>query len=173
MVRPQPAPSFDDRPGISVIGSPKSTLELHETRISAEQYLEDVLVLHHGPDNGEGDFETMRPRPTTATGRTKDKIFADIPVPDEECERAWRSICAFEERDAAYKPTPLILTQLWASLCATLSSEGQAIDGPLDRARTWELVQDEGYPQPLLEAMVMRISADAASGDAGRRTLCT
>ncbi|KAI9883591.1 MAG: hypothetical protein M1823_004644 [Watsoniomyces obsoletus] len=171
VVRPQLISSIDDRPGISVIGSPKSTLELHEADVYAGQYLDDVLAWYHGPGVEEGDVTGLPSSSTVAAGRTKEKIIAGIPVSDEECERSWWMMCAFEDGNVAYQPTPLALTRLWASLCTALSSEGQAIDGSLERAGLWELIRDEGYPQPLLEAMMARISTDRAPSDTGKRAI--
>jgi hypothetical protein len=145
---------------LSVVATPKATLELHQISSSAEAYLDAALTSYDGPDE---DSRRHAAAPRSAD-RPKTRVFQHIPVSDEECERAWLAMCAFENDAAAYRPSPRVLAALWDSIQTAATSAGMDLLGAIHVDSLWDLIEDTGYPRAMLDAVLARISKNGVDG---------
>jgi hypothetical protein len=51
--------------------------------------------MFHNPEDGDGDFK-MTSWPTGFEKQSKIQVFANVPMCEEECERGWAEVVAFE-----------------------------------------------------------------------------
>jgi hypothetical protein len=71
-------------------------LELHRIAASSVPHLKKLIPIFHGPEFGDDDFGTVASSPVGFEKRSKIDVFADIPACEEECERGWTEVAAFE-----------------------------------------------------------------------------
>ena len=161
LAQPLPTTSIDEQPGIRVVASPKSTLELHQIHCSVELLIRDQTVPYDDTHAKSGDLVPPIVGRKTE-GKSKTKIFADVPASDEECERAWRAMCAFEHANVSYTPSSQEICHVWTSIGTALASVGKSLDGAINVDSLWRLVRDDGYPRSLLEAVFARLSTNKA-----------
>lgn len=131
-------------PTTCAIAACTATLELHPADASAVAHLEDALPVY---DMASGEVHT------THNGKTKAAVFADIPLSDGQCQHAWTDLVAFESAGNSYRPSVNILRQVWSSINAAALAEGMKLDSQFLGYDLAELVQEEGYPASLSQAV--------------------
>ena len=74
-------------------------------------------------------------------------------------------ICAFEHAGVARKPSPEALITLWKSLYSATAAAGIDVTGTgqCDTEGLWNVIEDDGYPRPLFNAVMSRISMQRES----------
>ena len=162
LVRPSDASRSVDKSAVSVIASLKSTLELHQTVASVISHLEKLLAVYHGPQDASDDFETID-LPSSREKKTKTAIFADVPASDGECEQAWVALCGFEDSGVAYRPSASALSGLWKAIYSAAASEPINLCHLIDMNALWRAMEEEGYPVSLIQAVLLRLAADATN----------
>lgn len=147
-----------------MIASPKSTLELHKVATPVIPHLEEALAVYHGPlDDGE-ESESMDVSPSHHE-RTKKQIFEDVPASNQECEEGWVELCAFEHRGVAYRPAALALVAVWKAIYSAAALEGINLCGQVDVDLLWRVMEDDGYPRPLLQAVLAKLALQTTTNN--------
>ncbi|KAL8931034.1 MAG: hypothetical protein Q9208_000136 [Pyrenodesmia sp. 3 TL-2023] len=111
-----------------------------------------ALPLYSEPESAKG--------PCSGETQSKQSVFTDIPISSQEFNQAWTSLCAFEIKGQAYRPTPHILWLVWKSLLSACIIKGCSLDQPLNLESLAKTVEDDEIPIPLLDAVMNRVSID-------------
>ncbi|KAI9794408.1 MAG: hypothetical protein M1816_005478 [Peltula sp. TS41687] len=168
LLKPTQAPSTTDKPALSIIACPKSTLELHPASTSVISYLERVLAKYYGPQDASEGFEPMDVSSDTFSRKqTKRRVFDDVPASEHECQQAWTALCVFEREGVAYRPAASALIGVWKVMHTTAAAEGIDLSGRFDLVILWERMEDDGYPKALVEAVLARLSSENATSNSG------
>lgn len=103
--------------------------------------------------------------------KTKNKMFQDVPATEHECEQAWTALCAFEHQGVAYRPTASALIGMWKVMHTAATSEGIDLSNPFDLETLWARMEDDGYPKPLVETVLAKLSAEITGNSGCKRSL--
>lgn len=191
---------------VTSIAKCSSTLELHMPReeFSAIPFLLKVLKVYNRLSSdgdvpvhadmdvdvgmGMGDSETLPSGKNGRGGRSiKDRIFADIPVSQAQCEKAWNHLCAFiydnasrgHQEGPCWRPAPLVKLDVWkrmveGAVLQDINLEKQFLVDDLWKA----LLDDDGiaepekgpFPRDLFDAVIRRVcESDQQGFDSGRK----
>jgi sister chromatid cohesion protein DCC1 len=131
-------------PTTCAIAACTATLELHPADAPALPYLQDALPVY---DLVAGQVDV------THNGRSKAAVFADIPLSNGQCEHGWTEAIAFELSGSSYRPSANTLRQVWSSVNAAALAEGMKLDSQFLGYDLAELVQEDGYPAALAQAV--------------------
>lgn len=124
---------------------------------SPAEYLSQCLPTYNDPqadDDGPGEVPSR-----SVEGRSKAAVFEDAPMSVGEFERGWTEMCAFELERLAWKPALVTLRGVWTSFLSAVHMKGLKVNEPIRINQLSAMVQEDGYPEPLLLAMVRRLSA--------------
>lgn len=130
-----------------------TTLELHPQHEDAAVYMDSFLPLYDMVD-GEVDAQHNH--------TSKARLFADIPLSDEQCEETWRQRVAFEISGSSYRPSANLLARVWKSTNAAAAAEGIKLDTSFLTDDLANLVAEEGYPAPLAAALIRHLSSTSS-----------
>ena len=118
-------------------------------------YLTQILNLFNDPqadisrDSGDQEKES----------KSKLALLLDAPFSAGQFNHAWSSLCAFEVEGRAWLPSPVALLGLWKSF--TSAATVQSINFEAFRiANIITLLEEDGYPRPLVDAMILRVGPD-------------
>lgn len=189
---------------VTSIAKCSSTLELHMPReeFSAIPFLLKGLKVYNrlssdgdvpvhadmDVDMGMGDSETL-PSGKNGRGRRriKDRIFADIPVSQAQCEKAWNHLCAFIYGDASrehqegpcWRPAPLVKLDVWKRMVEGAVLQDINLEKQFLVDDLWKsLLDDDGitklekgpFPRDLFDAIIRRVcGSDQEGSDSGRK----
>lgn len=142
-------------------------MELQLTTGDAPALLRQRLPLYEGVQDADDGFETMS-SPVTRETKSKLEVFDGVPLSNEECLRGWIEICAFEDDlRRATRPSANALIGIWTTILGAAVSEGISLASAFQVDELWRLIEDDGYPRPLLEAVVRRLISDEYIADDG------
>lgn len=150
-----------------------STLELYqspEEGISAIPFLLKFLRLYNWLSSDEGDprlnWITYGNNSDERT-RTKNRIFADIPVSRAQCERDWAMLCAFVYHDntpgsglCGWRPSALVRLDAWKRIVESALLRGVDLVKRFIPDDLWDAVLDddgEPFPRILFDSIVERV----------------
>jgi hypothetical protein len=171
VIQPTSTPSADPAslaPGIAVVATAKATLELQKTTGCASAHLGQLLPLYNGPEEARHDLETTASSPVAAReGMSKRELFSNIPLSDGQCQLAWTEHCAYELDGQAWRPSATALLGIWKAFLGAATSEGIDVGSAFHEDYLWTLMADEGYPRPLLTAVLDRLCAEGNAREAG------
>ncbi|KAF2492068.1 sister chromatid cohesion protein-like protein Dcc1 [Lophium mytilinum] len=145
-------------PGVSAIATCPTTLELHPVTGTAIPYLKDALPLYDLVDDEMVD--------AAGNGKSKLKVFSDVPLSDAQCEWGWRELIAFEFAGSSFRPSAVTLLKLWKSINVAALAEGIDLNKQFLTEDLLKAIDDEGYPVDLFHALLLRLAADDHVGDA-------
>ncbi|KAI9836386.1 MAG: hypothetical protein M1819_001416 [Sarea resinae] len=151
---------------LSAIASSKSTLELHHSTASAIPHLKQLLLPYDATLDDDRDpyMNTQQPMGAASIRRTRKSTFSDMPFCDNECERSWRSLVAFEHDGACFLPSASSSMDVWKALHTSAVAEGIDLTKQFKVYDLWALVQEDGFPQGLVEAVIRRVSSEEDQG---------
>ena len=167
LIQPGQAKTAGAVTGLSIISLVKATLEVQLDPSSALPYLGDLLPCFHGVHDTGGDLSTMTAARSGIEKLSKRALFNKIPLSEEECERAWLEICAYEDQSVAWRPSSIALLDMWRAVQSAATSEGLNLSSQFLRDDIWKLVAQEGQPRPLMDAVFSRIAHHDSSTDQG------
>ncbi len=145
-------------------------LELVPTKPEAAVFLKQHLPLWlvEYPDGTNNIKE-----PSATDKKSKVKLLEDAPFSTGEFEKAWTEICAFENEEAAWKPSAALLLQGWNIIMTTSTIKGYKLYEEFPIASITNTADEDGFPLALIEAIVARISTgDRNLGDGFARLDC-
>lgn len=90
--------------------------------------------------------------------RSKEAIFAAIPFSYGEIEQAWSELCAFELEGRCFRPTPLVLKELWSAICEGAILHGLDITGAFTLNELHNAMRDCILPKNLHESFIKSVS---------------
>ncbi|KAI9774282.1 MAG: hypothetical protein M1840_004176 [Geoglossum simile] len=146
-------------PGLCAIASPKVTLELHHVASSPLPHLRKSIPIFHGPESRDGDLEMMASSPVNFEKRGKDDIFANTPACEEECERGWTEIAAFELYGGCVRPSIWALLSAYKAIFSAATSQGIELESRFLIEDLWQAMEDDDYPRAFVEAVLARLAA--------------
>ena len=92
--------------------------------------------------------------------RSKNAILEDAPFSAGEFEEAWAEVCAFEHENVSWIPTAALLVKVWEIVITTAAIRGLMINDSFSEITIASMVEEEGFPAALLEAVLARVSAN-------------
>ena len=158
----QPAPSssnFEEQhafpaAGVKAIAQCATTLELKPSTVSGISYLKSLLPRYTGPEGNTGDT------PSKSASKSKDDVWNDIPLSRAEFEAAWVSLCAFEFESQAVLPKAISLQGIWKSILSATMVRGLKLEESIHVSDIMGLVEEDGFPVALLQAVTDRLAMD-------------
>ena len=150
-------PAFDAHgndlplPSTRVIASCTATLELHPSDESAATYLVKQLPVF---DLLDGVVES------TSNRTPKSALFANIPLSDAQCDRAWDELVAFEAGGSSHRPSPRALALAWRSINTAALAEGVQLDSQFLTEDMLNSLSEDLFPPQLVASMFRRLGTD-------------
>lgn len=95
-----------------------------------------------------------------AEHRSKLGLLADIPISDEEFERSWRDVCAFESKGQAMRPSVHSLARVWKAIMSAATAQGINVGEQFQMDDLWEVLEADDYPKPLVEALIRKLGTE-------------
>ena len=92
-------------------------------------------------------------------GKSSDKnaILRHAPVSTDEFNQVWQQVCAFEVLGRPWLPTPSALVMAWNSILSAATIRGVNLETKFELKSLAEAVVNDGYPWPLLTAIMTRL----------------
>lgn len=146
--------------GVSAIARCATTLELTTATISARAYLKNDLRVFHGPQVGIQSKDLAEV--DAADGRSKSIIYKDTPVSLQEFEDAWIELCAFELDSISWVPSSACLSEIWRSIISAVVLKGLNLQESVYIDDLAGLVEEDGFPAALLQAVIDRLHIEKA-----------
>lgn len=140
--------------GLNAIAQCTTTLELKPFTASAVNILKARLMQYTGSDSGVQDFSA------NSSGSGKERLRDDMPLSRAEFEMAWADLCAFELDETAMLPIATSLLGAWKSILSAGTVRGLKLDDSIHIQDIVGLVEEDGFPRNLVEAIVGRLSMD-------------
>ncbi|KAI9722015.1 MAG: hypothetical protein M1812_001975 [Candelaria pacifica] len=145
---------------LSITATCKATLELHPTNASPIPYLNQHLALYNGGDDELETLNGIDSSPENYEKVNKLEVFSHVPFSEGECESAWTEICAFEIQNVAMRPTARALAGVWKAIISGATSQALRLSSEFQLDDLWTIVEDDGYPRSLIEAVLGRLSSE-------------
>ena len=89
--------------------------------------------------------------------RDKSAILQDAPLSTDEFNQAWEQLCAFDVLGSPWLPTPSALAMVWKSILSAATVRGFDLEKSFELKSLAEIVGNDGYPQALFTAVVIRL----------------
>lgn len=129
-----------------------TTLELKPSSRSNVDLVKNLLPTYRGlEDNTEVSYPNQ-------LVKGKERISEDAPLSSAEFEAAWVDLCAFELNKNAVLPVTPVLHGVWKSILSAAAVKGLKLDVNVFIQDVAGLVEEDGFPQNLLQAVVSRLS---------------
>lgn len=138
---------------ISAFAKCSSILELHlqvderKTKAkTAEELLQRILPFYSGIDD-----DAMEDNPKSTQ---KEDLFEDVPYSEQECEKAWRDLIAFEKDNACWRASPKLLSELWDMLLETAQAEGIHLENKFELDQIKSKLDKSAAPEEIVVALL-------------------
>ena len=90
-------------------------------------------------------------------------ILQDAPFSSGEFDKIWTQLCAFEVLGRAWLPTPSALAMIWESILSIATVRGINLEKDFDLKSLAEMVGNDGYPEALFIAVMLRLVSNSSS----------
>ena len=142
--------------GMSAIAQCKAILEVVHTSASPLPYLKQRL-----PTYPTSQSEDMSSTPTTE-GRLANllALVEDVPFSKGELEKGLIELCAVESNDQIWLPSAQTLLLVWKSFLSAATVKGTNIKSSFPISEVLTLVEEDGFPEPLLVAMLRKQASE-------------
>ena len=146
--------------GVTAIGQCKALLELVPIQTQPILFLKDAIPVYSDERAVAGGHQT------SSKSRTKHALIRDMPFSTGEFDSAWTELCAFESEHEVWRPSALLLRDIWASFVAATIVQGIDITSTTSTTSTvWykdvvRMVMEDGFPEVVLQAMFRRLESD-------------
>ena len=169
ILQPSKIPSIESKEivpssAISAIAQCTATLELLHSSPNAALFLRQVLPVYQ--EGGVHLGSTRKRQNTTSSeleSKSKFAILAEAPLSADELEKAWIELCVFELDGQAFLPSARTLLNLWKSFVAAAAVKDVRLEESFRVTDLAELVEEDGYPYILLEAVMRRLDGNLIS----------
>lgn len=142
--------------GVSAIAQPTSTLELIPSSFPGRSILRRILpVCNATRIESEGN-----PGPALADRISKFVALESVPLSSAEFEASWIQLCAFESEGQAWLPTATLLARVWNSILSVATAESLDLEQSFRIQVIADLVREDGYPIPVVEAIARRLHSN-------------
>ena len=131
-----------------------TTLELKPSSRSSVDFVKSLLPQYRGP---EDNTEVSSPNQLV---KGKERTCGDATLSRAEFEAAWVGSCAFELNNNAMLPVAPVLHGLWKSILSATVVKGLKFDVNIFIQDIVGLVEEDGFPRSLLQAVVSRLSVN-------------
>lgn len=170
--------AIDRRNSVTAIAQCKSTLELQSPKAdhSALSFMLEKLPVYDAPEIDGGmdidlEHHGNQKNSLDESGREKavDKFFADVPLSQAECVKAWVEVCGFAHKEGdnfkCWQPSVMAKLDIWkkiieGSLLQEINLESQFLVKDL-----WAAIKDDEapqddvpFPKALFNAVILRLS---------------
>ena len=140
--------------GLSAVAQPTSTLELIPS-FPSRSILRQILPVYNAAQiEPEGN-----PGPALANRMSKHVALESVPLSSAEFEASWIQMCAFEFEGQAWLPTATLLARVWSSMVLLATAEGLDLEQSFRIQAITNLVREDGYLVPVVEAIVRRLGS--------------
>ena len=145
---------------MSAIAQCAATLELIPVCPSAVIYLKQALNLqiYRDPRCEIEDQNVLGSHSRQAVKKSKTLISEDAPMSQGEFDKGWTELCAFESEDQAQLPSAISLSNAWKSFISAATLKEVKLEENFCISDLAGLVEEDGYPKALLEAIIARVS---------------
>ncbi|EKG12129.1 Sister chromatid cohesion protein DCC1 [Macrophomina phaseolina MS6] len=152
-------------PGISAVAKCGALLELHPVHESPVAALREAITRIWHSERWDG--ETIAGFSGEVVEKSKEEFYADIPFSDQECEKAWVDLCAFEFEGRPVVPTVPAQWMYWRTIFTTAVAEGIDLGAQFQIAHLAKTLQDEESLIPELVGAILRrlLPDDQMAGD--------
>lgn len=135
-------------------------LELLPAALPTTVLLENRLSVFDGPSIPALSGEAAKPLSTSDQRNNKSAVFEDTPLSMQEIEDAWVKLCAFEMDATSWIPTSAILCRTWRSIITAVTLKGLKLQDGIHVNDIAGLVEEDGIPAGLLQAVVHRLHSE-------------
>lgn len=152
---------------MSIIAQCKAILEVVHTDASPLPYLRQRLPTYPTSQSGEpSGAVTIEGRQTNLQA-----LLEDVPFSKRELEKGLIKLCAVEVSDQIWLPSAHTLLLVWKSYVSAVTIKGTNITSSFPISEVSTLVEEDGFPQPLLEAMLRKLAFEWNDNQLGRKSL--
>ncbi len=137
---------------ISAIAQPTAMLELIPSSYCGPLIMRQILPIY-GISQAESETDF-------ADRTSKYAALDDLPLSSAEFEAFWIQLCAFEHEGQAWLPKATVLVGVWKSIISAATANSMDLAQSFRTQDVMELVREDGFPVPLIEAVVRRIRSD-------------
>lgn len=160
--------SYLDDSGMSVIARCKAILEVVHLSTSLVPYLKRRLptyVISQSEDLSGG---------VTIEGRSVNlqTLLEDVPFSKGELEKGLIELCAVEISDQIWLPLAQTLLLAWKSFMTAATVKGTDVRSNFPISEMCTLVEEDGFPHPLLVALLRKLSSKSDASHLGCKSLC-
>ena len=145
---------------VSAIAQPTATLELIPSTLHGESTLKQALPIYdRNQAESEGNYSSDT-APPPAEKISRYAILDQLPLSFGEFEALWVGLCAFEIDGQAWLPTATLLAAVWKSTVSAATADSLDLDQSFRLQVIIDLVQEDGYAVPLIEAVIRRVRSN-------------
>ncbi|KAK7732101.1 hypothetical protein SLS57_001081 [Botryosphaeria dothidea] len=146
-------------PAISAVAKCGALLELLPVSESPVAALREAITRIWHSERWDG--ETTADFSGEVVEKSKEEFYADVPFSDQECEKAWIELCAFEFEGRPVLPTLPALWMYWRTIFTTAVAEGIDLQAQFQIAHLAKTLKDEeDLISELVEAIFHRLLPD-------------
>lgn len=131
-----------------------TTLELRPSLRSGSDLFRSLLPQYRGPEDNTGNNFPSQ------LVKGKEGFCEDAPLSRAEFDAAWVGLCAFELKGNAFLPTAPLLHGIWKSILSATVVKDLKLEVNVFIQDIAGLVEEDGFPRSLLQAVVYRLSVD-------------
>ncbi|KAF2143558.1 uncharacterized protein K452DRAFT_224820 [Aplosporella prunicola CBS 121167] len=150
--------SLSETPAFSTIAQCGSMLELRPVADSPRPLLQEALAECDDVRRDDAAGPALNGGPLTS--KSKAEVFADVPFSDEECERAWVDMCAFDLNGVPSYPSARTPWTYWKAIHALSVAEGIDLGAQLQIRDVQRQLEEEGLLPQLIAAIFLRLLPD-------------
>lgn len=145
---------------VSAIAQPTATLELIPSSSHGPSLLKQILPTY-GTSKAESEGETEPATlPPVADRMSKCAVLDNVPLSSGEFEALWAQMCAFEHEGQAWLPTATLLAAVWNAIISAATANSIDLRQSFQTQSITEMVREDGFLVPLIEAVVRRLRSD-------------
>ena len=144
--------------GMTAIGQCKALFELTPTPTAPISFLKQSILGFGTERIGPNSNQAINDR------KSKSQLLLDAPFSNGEFNSAWIKLCAFELEQQAWRPSATVLLSLWQSFTNAVAVKGIELTQPFDLLDVASMVDEEGFPKPLLQAMLRLLNSEQTDG---------
>ena len=142
---------------VSAIAQPTATLELIPSSFRGPSMLRNVLPVYNisriESEGNPGSALVSR----LADKMSKYATLDNVPLSSTEFEAFWTQLCAFEFEGQSWLPAATLLVGVWKSIISAAIANSLNLEQSFRIQDIMDLLREDGYPVPLIEAVVRRI----------------
>lgn len=145
---------------LTAIAKCTATLEVLPSSPYARAFLGEILPVYEGLRIIKNTATETNKNQTLPSKSSKLLTSQDLPVSNQEFERAWRVSCAFELDGQSHLPTTAAVLEVWKSILSAALLRNVDMKTEFSFAMIADMVEEDGHPAALVKAVIQRLCAD-------------